>query len=202
MSLPTDAAAVLAFWFEGDQQEIYRTKWFPPAGSEIQAQTDKRITETFGPLLAAAERRELHAEWCASRDAFVALIVLLDQFSRHVYRHDAGKRAGNDVLALALAEAFVAAGHHETVPTNYFVFALMPFRHTPTHARLASVLEHINRREVDLKSEYGPSLARVGDALGAHRHSVQVSSNDRAAPSALAPSVDGMRDQRRRRGRV
>ncbi|EQC36061.1 hypothetical protein SDRG_06796 [Saprolegnia diclina VS20] len=184
MSLPNDAAAVLAFWFEGDQQEIYRTKWFPPAGSEIQALTDKRISETFGPLLAAAERRELHADWCASRETFVALIVLLDQFSRHVHRHDADKRAANDVLALALAEAFVAAGHHETVPTNYFVFALMPFRHTPTHARLASVLEHIDRREA-LLAEHTDILSKF------RRTTVQRQAHLRPASTACVTNADG-----------
>ncbi|OQS06556.1 tRNA(Ile)-lysidine synthase [Thraustotheca clavata] len=141
------AEEVLAFWFEGYQKEIYRTKWFPANGSEIQAQTDQLITTKFSALLQAAERRELHENWCSKKESFVALIVLLDQFSRHIYRHDADKRAANDVLALELAEAFVADGHHEHVPTNYFVFALMPFRHTPTHERLADVLKHIDNRE-------------------------------------------------------
>ncbi|KAF0688922.1 Aste57867_19547 [Aphanomyces stellatus] len=148
--IPAMAAAVLAYWFEGDQQETYRTKWFPPSGSDIQAATDAEITRSFGDLLATAETHGLHASWTAHQDSFVALIVLIDQFSRHIYRHDAAKRQANDVLALELATAFVDAGHHLRVAVPYFVFALMPFRHSPTPDRLTSVLGHIDTREATM----------------------------------------------------
>jgi uncharacterized protein (DUF924 family) len=141
------SAAILSFWFDGNMQENYRNKWFPTSDSDAQAKTDRLITEQFSLLLNAAEGSELLA-WKAQKESFVALILLLDQFSRHIYRHDAGKRASNDVAALALAEEFVHAGFHLQVPVPYFVFALMPFRHSATPDRLEMVLKEIDTRDV------------------------------------------------------
>ncbi|RHY41456.1 hypothetical protein DYB30_004644 [Aphanomyces astaci] len=146
----TTAEEVLSYWFDGDMQELHRTKWFPVSGSDVQAATDADITSRFGTLLATAETRALHASWTSRPHSFVALIVLLDQFCRHVYRHDADKRKAIDVLALELATQFVDAGLHLHVSVPHFVFALMPFRHSPTPDRLEHVLAHIDGRETTM----------------------------------------------------
>ncbi|ETV80978.1 tRNA(Ile)-lysidine synthetase, variant [Aphanomyces astaci] len=146
----TTAEEVLSYWFDGDMQELHRTKWFPVSGSDVQAATDADITSRFGTLLATAETRALHASWTSRPHSFVALIVLLDQFCRHVYRHDADKRKAIDVLALELATQFVDDGLHLHVSVPHFVFALMPFRHSPTPDRLEHVLAHIDGRETTM----------------------------------------------------
>ncbi|ETV98041.1 tRNA(Ile)-lysidine synthetase, variant [Aphanomyces invadans] len=147
MDVATSADEVLAYWFDGDMHELYRTKWFPASGSEVQAAADADITARFGDLLATAETRALHATWTSRPSSFVALIVLLDQFCRHVYRHDADRRKAIDVIALELATEFVDQQLHLNVPVPHFVFALMPFRHSPTPDRLEHVLAHIDARE-------------------------------------------------------
>jgi uncharacterized protein (DUF924 family) len=51
-----------------------------------QMDIDREITEKFGELLSRAERGELEVWGDANPRAATALVVLLDQFSRHVYR--------------------------------------------------------------------------------------------------------------------
>ncbi|CAK4079539.1 unnamed protein product [Aphanomyces euteiches] len=176
MTIPTEASAVLTFWFDGDMKEIYRTKWFPASGSDVQAETDAEITSRFGELVATAETLALHETWTSHPLSFVALIVVLDQFSRHVYRHDADKRKSNDVLALELANTFVEANYHLQVSVPHFVFALMPFRHSPTPDRLEQVLAHIDTREatmthhVDLLSKFRRTTVQRQSHLRTSEH--------------------------------
>ncbi|CAH0482424.1 unnamed protein product [Peronospora belbahrii] len=81
-----EAQDVLRYWFDGDQMETYRLKWFPTQGSIKQQQTDREIAHRFGPLLTQAEAGELNSWRFESPETCVALILVLDQFSRHIYR--------------------------------------------------------------------------------------------------------------------
>lgn len=150
VAVPREAQDVLTFWFGGDQAETYRTKWFPPEASEKQRCMDALIIERYGALLQRAEQGELEAQgWTQQREALVALIVVLDQFSRHVYRASESKTQllANDVQALRLAQLLVANEWHTDLAIPMFVFALMPLRHSPTPERLHTVLDAVSARE-------------------------------------------------------
>lgn len=136
---PAEAQAVLAFWFSGAPSELHRTRWFPPANSARQRSADAEVTARFNGLLERAERGEL-ADWEVQRASLVALIVLLDQLSRHVHRGDGSRVAANDVHALRLAQLLLAREWHTALAAPQLVFALMPLRHSPTPARLHAVL--------------------------------------------------------------
>jgi uncharacterized protein (DUF924 family) len=84
----SDSAAVLAYWF-GDERdpidglaalERRGAKWFY-GGAEV----DREIAARFGAELERARRGELD-EWSHTARDRLALIVLLDQFSRNVFR--------------------------------------------------------------------------------------------------------------------
>lgn len=146
------ATEVLRFWFDGDQAETYRCKWFPADGSERQKQTDDEVAQQFGALLKQAESGELE-HWRESVDECVALILLLDQFSRHVYRdrsveENEVQRTRNDAHALEIVEqTLLPRRWHQQLPVPKFVFALMPLRHSPTPERLNDVLQKIEERK-------------------------------------------------------
>jgi tRNA(Ile)-lysidine synthetase-like protein len=75
---------LLSFWFPYNGNEN-KSLWFvsnPKAKEELNL----KIYKEFGELLGLAERGEL--DWMASAEARLACIILLDQFSRHVYRMD------------------------------------------------------------------------------------------------------------------
>ena len=126
---PAEAAAVLAFWFGNDVQTQYSTLWFAPANSALQSRADENITSRFGGLLARAESGALDS-WRETPDGLLALLVLLDQFSRHVYRHHPSRgRSGvepNDRLALECAEELLRRGWQDDLGIAQLVFALMP----------------------------------------------------------------------------
>ena len=112
-SVDDSPGAVLAFWFGTDVAVQYSSLWFAPHNSAQQREADAAIQRRFGPLLAQAEGGQL-VGWRGSAEGLLALIIVLDQFSRHIYRghHTRGRTGGepNDALALGCAEEMLGAG--------------------------------------------------------------------------------------------
>src|SRR5438045_9764463 len=81
--LPHEARAVLDFWF-GTARGVGspRIEWF-----RKDPLFDTEIRTRFGDLHARAARGELDA-WSASAEGLLALLVILDQFSRNLFRND------------------------------------------------------------------------------------------------------------------
>lgn len=124
-------AAVLSFWFE----EIQPRRWFTAS-----ARFDREVSERFLPLLQAAAAGELW-DWRSSHSGRLAEIIVLDQFSRNVYRHTPQAFA-QDAVALVLAQEAVAAGALLALPPEQRHFLLMPYMHSesPLIHRLAEPL--------------------------------------------------------------
>ena len=110
---------ILHFWFE----ELTAKQHFVK-----DAALDNTIRARFGGTLEAAARCELFA-WRATAEGRLAEIIVLDQFSRNVYR--ATKQAfAQDALALVLAQELVASGQDRSLPEARRVFAYMPYMHS------------------------------------------------------------------------
>jgi uncharacterized protein (DUF924 family) len=95
------ARAILHFWF---------TELTPKHHFAKDAALDEVIRTRFGATLEAAARCELFA-WRATPEGRLAEVLVLDQFSRNVYR-DTPRAFAQDALALALAQELVASGCH------------------------------------------------------------------------------------------
>lgn len=119
--------AVLTFWF-GPRDEpaadaaARRVRWF--AGEPA---FDAEITRRFAALVCAAARRQLD-HWAAERRGRLALILLLDQFPRHVYRGRLDAYA-SDAQALALALAGIDAGLDRQLGFFERAFFYLPLEH-------------------------------------------------------------------------
>jgi uncharacterized protein (DUF924 family) len=88
---------------------------------------DEEIKEKFGDLLKEAEHGKGFG-WLVSKDSYVAHIILMDQFSRHIYRGK-GDAFKNDKGCLI----FVELGwelYKEELKGYEFMFAFMPYMHT------------------------------------------------------------------------
>ncbi|MBL8491200.1 MAG: DUF924 domain-containing protein [Rhodocyclaceae bacterium] len=123
--MPAAAQAVLDFWFlpEGDPGHGgYRPEWFrkDPA-------FDSAIRERFGPEVedALAGRRD---GWNAGAEGCLALVLLLDQFTRNVFR-DTPRAFAGDAAALGLAESAVGDGRDLALPPIRRWFLYLPFMH-------------------------------------------------------------------------
>ena len=111
--------SVVHFWF---------TELTPKDHFAKDAALDEAIRTRFGATLAAAARCELFA-WRTSPEGRLAEILVLDQFSRNVYR-DTPQAFAQDALALALAQELVASGQDRSLPLAQRSFAYMPYMHS------------------------------------------------------------------------
>lgn len=119
---------VLRFWFpsrpSNDQAAIVRQweSWF-------RGGTDADITEHFSPLLERATRGELDAWSCEPRSR-LALIIVLDQFSRTSHRGTAQAFA-QDPKACALTLEGIDVGHYAALDTpREKTFFFLPLGHS------------------------------------------------------------------------
>lgn len=110
---------VLAFWFEESKPE----QWF---GKD--AAFDDAIRERFGTILEAALKGEL-ASWRATADGRLAEIIVLDQFSRNIFRNSPEAFTG-DTRALEAAQEAVAVGADREVALDRRSFFYMPYMHS------------------------------------------------------------------------
>src|SRR5689334_8764527 len=110
---------VLQFWF----QESSPAQWW-----KVDPEFDRMIVERFSELHGQATRSELF-EWRSEPRGRMAEIIVLDQFSRNMFRDNALAYA-NDTLALALAQEAVAARADLTLTPEERVFMLMPYMHS------------------------------------------------------------------------
>jgi uncharacterized protein (DUF924 family) len=133
MSAISRAQEVLQFWFGlkpyTAAQVTQRSRlWFgDPSAPELTPQTDEVVRERFGALVAAAARGEL-AAWEVSPRRRLALILLLDQFPRNVYRGRAAAFA-QDSKALGLAVSGMQFGADAALDPLERLFFYMPLVH-------------------------------------------------------------------------
>jgi uncharacterized protein (DUF924 family) len=118
---------ILEFWFgELDQDDMSPPEknklWF--LSTDI---VDKDIRERFGADVARAIGGALD-HWADDSQGLVALVLLLDQFTRNIYRGTEAAFSGDD-KALALARAAVQAEVDQMLPIIHRVFLYIPFEH-------------------------------------------------------------------------
>lgn len=139
-----EIAEVLGFWFEGETSSLYASRWFVQPGSAALSQLDELVRVRFGELLRRGERGEID-HWARDSRGALALVLLLDQFSRHVHRGDAEAIRTSDERALAHAQTLLTRGWHRELSAAELVFALMPLRHSPSVEGLEQVDDGLSR---------------------------------------------------------
>ena len=115
---------ILDFWFAPrDSAEHGRPRelWF-----RKDAAVDQSIRSRFGAAVQTALAGGF-ADWTASRAA-LARVLLLDQFTRNIFR-DTPRAFAGDVLALRISKAAVANGDDRSMIPVERRFMYMPFEH-------------------------------------------------------------------------
>ena len=156
---PAAADAVLQFWFE----ELTPEDWFRKDPS-----LDRRITERFGPTLAAAARCELF-HWRGSARGRLAEVLVLDQFSRNIHRDTAAAFA-NDALALALAQEAVARGCDLELPVPQRVFLYLPWMHSESALLHEQALRLFATPGMEQNLEFEHRHKAIIDRFGRYPH--------------------------------
>jgi len=118
--------AILEFWFGNTDADDYgrdRPEWFVK-----NAAFDAEISAKYIRVLEAARVGQLDM-MADSPEGAVALVVVLDQFSRNVYRNDA-RAFENDAHALRLARDALERGFDAEVMPVMRKFLYLPFEHS------------------------------------------------------------------------
>ncbi|GAA5784773.1 DUF924 family protein [Chitiniphilus shinanonensis] len=121
---------ILEFWFgapDASGTRPFRSDWFNGGDA-----FDARIRARFLPTLEAALAGKC-AHWADQAEGTLALLLVLDQFTRNVFRGSARAFAG-DAMARALAERLLAQGWQRALAPVQQVFAYLPFEHAETLA--------------------------------------------------------------------
>ena len=118
----TGTFAIVDFWHDAGP-----AKWFAK-----DAAFDAELRTRFLDDHFAAARRE-HEALLDAADGALALILLLDQVPRNVFR-DSAHAFATDPLAREYADRAIAAGHDLRVDPALRVFFYLPFEHSEAHA--------------------------------------------------------------------
>ena len=111
-------ADVVAFWRDAGPE-----RWF-----KKDANFDDEIRARFLKLHEAAAAGQLTA-WEATAEGALALLILLDQFPRNMFRGDA-RAFASDPLARAIAAGALVRGFDAQVPGSMRGFFYLPFEHS------------------------------------------------------------------------
>ncbi len=114
---------IIKFWFE----EIEMSQWW-----KNDAEFDQFISKRFSEIHKKASRCELY-DWRKTAEGRLAEIIILDQFSRNIYR-DSPQSFSNDSLALALSQEAIRLGADKEVSYQKRSFFYLPFMHSESVA--------------------------------------------------------------------
>jgi uncharacterized protein (DUF924 family) len=109
---------VVAFWREAG----------PKAWFEKSDAFDREIERRFGSLHEAAAAGA-HDDWAETPEGALALLLVLDQFSRNLFR-GSPKAFAQDERALAVANAALDKGFDRKVDPAFRAFFYLPLEHS------------------------------------------------------------------------
>lgn len=122
--------AVLRFWFgeldeAGECHPDVKKRWFTKDPA-----FDQDILKKFSATYAVVATSRAHRpSWLEGPEGLLAAIIVLDQFSRNMFRDSAAMFAA-DWKARSLSYELIALGFDRKLPTPYRTFSYMPLMHS------------------------------------------------------------------------
>jgi uncharacterized protein (DUF924 family) len=151
-TIPSWTNDVVHFWFE----ELQPKGWF----TRDEA-VDATIRKRFGALHASLIEK-VPASVLTTPLGALATVIVLDQFSRNLYRNSS-RAFTCDPTALAIAQEAIRAGFDRQLERNQRVFLYMPFQHSEDR--------DVQHRSIELFTELGD--ANVLDYARQHRDVIE-----------------------------
>ncbi len=146
---------VLNFWFSSETQPY----WFAKSDA-----FDQQLRDQFFEILEQARQAELWS-WRESAEGRLAEIIVLDQFSRNLYR-DSSASFAQDPMALALAQETIQLGLDQNLRPEQRSFLYMPFMHSESkiiHEQALKLFENLgNPINLDFEKKHKVIIDRFG----------------------------------------
>lgn len=152
---------VLQFWFE----ELEPADWFRKSPA-----LDEEIRQRFGKTYQAAVRGEL-AEWRQTARGRLAEIIVLDQFSRNLFREDARAFAA-DGMALVLAQEALPVSQELTSVERSFLY--MPFMHSESIVIHQQAMHLFAEPGLEKRAQYEAQHLAIIERFGRFPHRNQL----------------------------
>lgn len=151
--------AVLDFWF----REIPESAWW-----EKNPAFDQQLQQRFGALHSAARQGEL---WSWRRDIHgrLAEVIVLDQFSRNLFR-DSAAAFSCDTTALALAQEAVSSGDAGDLPPRQRSFLYMPFMHSESAVMHLEAVRLFSEAGLEFNLDFEKRHKAIIDRFGRYPH--------------------------------
>lgn len=152
------AEDVVGFWREAGMQA-----WFN-GGDAFDRECEARFLAAH---LAAARRG--HEDWLGTTDGALALLLLLDQIPRNVFR-GSGHAFATDGLARHYADRAIAASHDQAVEPALRAFFYLPFEHSEDIADQRRSVALFEGPGVELYTRYAIEHLQVIERFGRFPH--------------------------------
>jgi uncharacterized protein (DUF924 family) len=150
---------ILKFWFD----ETHKSQWF-----KKDENFDALLTSKFIEVHAKATRCELFS-WRYSPQGILAEIIVLDQFSRNIYR-DQPESFAYDSLALVLAQSVVSGGYDLQLSHDQRLFLYMPYMHSESSLIHQEAIKLFTQLGIKESLEFAIKHKVIIDRFGRYPH--------------------------------
>jgi uncharacterized protein (DUF924 family) len=151
--------SIINFWFKDTTPE---QKW------RKDVEFDKLIINKFSVIHTKASNGKLKS-WRTNSYSALAEIIILDQFSRNMFRNSPLAFA-NDALALQAAQEAVNKGYDKELSAEYKSFLYMPFMHSES-TEIHEIAEKLfNQKGLEKSYESEIKHKRIIDRFGRYPH--------------------------------
>ncbi|MCG9731188.1 DUF924 domain-containing protein [Shewanella sp. Isolate13] len=150
---------IIHFWFE----EIEPKQWWIK-----DSEFDELIKQRYAGLLTQAVQGELY-HWRATPQGRLAEIIVLDQFSRNIYR-DTAQAFAADPLALVLAQEAVALNCDSELKAKQVPFLFMPYMHSESSLIHEIAVRLFNRDAAKANLDFELRHKKIIDQFGRYPH--------------------------------
>ena len=150
---------VLNFWFD----EIEPVLWWKKDDA-----FDALLVERFSEIHTRACRCELF-EWRREPEGRLAEIIVLDQFSRNMFR-DSAQAFAHDTMSLTLSQEAIACGADQALTPVQRSFLYMPFMHSESLEIHEVAVELFRRNGIQNNLDFEFSHKKIIEKFGRYPH--------------------------------
>ena len=165
---------ILTFWFE----TLTPQQWWV-----VDPQLDTQITAQFSAVHHQAVQEQL-VDWRSTPEGRLAEIIVLDQFSRNMFR-GTPQAFAYDKQALVLAQAAVAAGDDQKLTPIQRSFIYLPYMHSESQTIHEQAMQLYAQPGLESNLDFEIQHKQIIDRFGRYPHRNDILKRD-STPEEIA----------------
>ena len=177
------SSSILDFWFgpldsSGSCSDDNKARWY-----KKDPEFDQSIKDKFEPLFRDLTRHAPRPSWVEGPQGLLAGVIVLDQFSRNMFR-DSKEMYSGDGQALRLSFEIIALGYDKRLPLSLRPFSYMPLMHAenlPCQERCVELFSSFaeeqsgdTKKSVEFMGKYAVSHRDIVARFGRFPHRNQI----------------------------